>query len=800
MRRPSRLRPLALPVLVLLACLARADAPRPVAVAARPGSRRPLAGLAAPARIVTDRWGVTHVRAASLPDLYLAWGYATGRDRLWQLALVRAQAQGLTHRWFGNDALLADGGAQLFRLRERADAIWARDQSDPALRSALEHYAAGINAAIAERFAPGAARGRRDEFDRLGIRMAPWRPQDTVLLLLGYGITLDLDLPEFAEAHAIGEHGAAWLEARRRFEAGGVYTTIPGTGRPDDSLRADAVRRPDDTLPSGTLAALARAFPPRDGDGADRASNEFVIGPGRSTSGKPILGNDPHLHLTTPGPFHVVHLEIPGLLDAVGAEAPGLPTLASGRNRRCAWGVTALSVDMVDVYRDSLSADGRSILTPGGPVPVVTRPFDLRYSVLGIRVPVPSFVQQRRYTPHGPVLVWDPKHHRALSARWSAMEDERITLRRLVGIEQSRSAAEVTARWRTLVTPGFNVVAADVDGAALYQTCGLVPRRPFPFTRGVLPSDGRHEWAGFVDPDSMPAWRLPADGFAVNANNLPAANMGWRRFDWWQDRAARMAQRFAGDRSVTADDAISVQNDVVSRAAERAVPLLLACADSLRGTLGPRERAALDTLRAWDHVARRDRTAPTIYRAWWATLVRRGGVEGLPGLALAALASRAPGALTDPRTHAPVTPARAAIEALPLALDTLAARLGADPHRWTWGRAHLARFEHPFTDAFHEPGWEPPLTAEDGDGSTVAVGASSMPWDLRVTHGPAFRHVVDLADTTRSWGVVAPWNSAATPVDLRATWARHGVVPFLLDFAAAERAAVATIDLTPASH
>src|SRR6185503_11784261 len=117
------------------------------------------------------------------------------------------------------------------------------------------------------------------------------------------------------------------------------------------------------------------------------------------------------------------------------------------------------------------------------------------------------------------------------------------------------------------------------------------------------------------------------------------------RYDFMQDRAARMAERLAADPSVTLADLGSVQNDLYSRGAGRFLPLLLQCADSLRTSQDRDVRAALDTLRRWDRVARRDRVAPTLFRAWLGALQRRSRLEGVPMLAAAALSGRAPAAL-----------------------------------------------------------------------------------------------------------------------------------------------------------
>jgi hypothetical protein len=66
---------------------------------------------------------------------------------------------------------------------------------------------------------------------------------------------------------------------------------------------------------------------------------------------------------------------------------------------------------------------------------------------------MPPWALERHYTAHGPVLVWDPKRRLALAARWSAMEDSAITMRYMLGLERSASAAEVCSHFASVVTP-----------------------------------------------------------------------------------------------------------------------------------------------------------------------------------------------------------------------------------------------------------------------------------------------------------------------------------------------------------
>jgi penicillin amidase len=788
-------------VTALLACCACAPAaPR------RPAA--PHAGLARPVRIVTDRWGIPHLMASSLPDLYFAWGYVTARDRLWQLVVQRQAGDGTLWKWFGNSTLNADGGAQLFGLRERAEAAWAQESRDSTSAMALERYASGINAYLA-RCRSGAARWPA-ELEALGVRPEDWRPADTIVMLLGEGVQLDLDIPELAEAPAVARHGRAWALARRRFERQWIYDTIPdsaairlygGRGAPR------AARDPGSGPPlhvEPRLLAAARASleawrPPEASDPEQRASDVFAVGAARSASGFPLLANDTHLPLTIPGPLHALHVTVPGIVDAIGFAVPGIPVIVSGRNARCAWGVTSLGADVVDVYADTLSADGGSVRWKGGWAPIRTRGFDLRFRLLGI--PLPVLGQVRRYTPHGPVVLYDRKHRIALSARWAGVLDS-LAIGPLLGVERSSSALEVREHFRALATPCLNVVAADRAGRLVYQASGSVPRRDADPGRLPLPGDGAHEWHGFIAHDRLPGWQAPPGGFVVNCNNRPvglAYSEPLPGYDWAQDRALEIAGRLERLRRISLADLRSIQNDVHSRGAERMLPRLIACADSLPARWTPREREALDTLRHWDALATRGQVAPTLYRGWFGALQRRSRLEGLTGLMAAALDGRAPESLLDPVSGRPERPAEAALTALGLALDSLQALLGPDLETWTWERAHRAVFKSAMGS---RPGaWQPPPTPVEGDNSTPCVGPSRLPWSTAVTFGPTFRHLVDLAVADSSLAVLPPGNSGAWRsghvFDHLQRWANHDYVPFYLSWELVERAKESETTLEP---
>ena len=83
-------------LLLLLAAAAGVLWLRSVTLAALPqlDGEIHLAGLTAPVAIRRDAHGVPHIEAATEDDLFVAQGYVTAQDRLWQMDGSRRSANG----------------------------------------------------------------------------------------------------------------------------------------------------------------------------------------------------------------------------------------------------------------------------------------------------------------------------------------------------------------------------------------------------------------------------------------------------------------------------------------------------------------------------------------------------------------------------------------------------------------------------------------------------------------------------------------------------------------------------------
>ena len=245
-----------------------------------------LQGAQASLRIERDAQGVPTIRAASARDAYFGLGVAHAQDRLWQLETHRRIAAGRLAEAFGKSALETDRFLRALGVRGAAQAQWA--QLAPDSRAALQAYAAGINAVLQD-----GLRARPPEFVILGIEPEPWTPIDS----LGWALMMAWDLG--------GNWGGELLRLRLALQMpvariNELLPPYPGE-QPLQTADYAALFRSLKLDGSTALSAWERLpgiAPPSGVEGV--GSNNWVVAGNHTTTGTPLLANDPHLKLSTP--------------------------------------------------------------------------------------------------------------------------------------------------------------------------------------------------------------------------------------------------------------------------------------------------------------------------------------------------------------------------------------------------------------------------------------------------------------------------------------------------------------------
>ncbi len=133
-----------------------------------------LAGLKSPVEILFDRYAIPHIYARDPDDAWMAMGYLHGRERAWQMEVYRRATGGRLSEIFGAATVRADKRFLALGLRRAASAEW--QTATPAVRTALQRYADGVNAAFASM-----GRWRRPpELQLLRLTPEPWTPVDSL--------------------------------------------------------------------------------------------------------------------------------------------------------------------------------------------------------------------------------------------------------------------------------------------------------------------------------------------------------------------------------------------------------------------------------------------------------------------------------------------------------------------------------------------------------------------------------------------------------------------------------------------
>ena len=303
---------MSIPLAGLFALLATLtlDGGVPAASAAPTASESiPVDGLSAAVRIELDALGTPSIEAVDRNDAFAALGFMHAWDRLVQMDLTRRSMAGELAALVGPAMVAADRTPTLQRRRELAERIVT--ELPAAERTLLEHYTRGVNAAIASIDPPPA------EYRLLNIRPEPWRPSDSVLVMLA--------LFDSLQRSADGEPDVGLLRETVSPEVAAWLLSVQG--RWDalliDPTDAEIIPDPPDHGPSAPDAGQAWLADPPTPDLLP-GSNSFAVAGRRTSDGRAILANDPHLRYSTPGIWYPAALAWKNV-DLVGITIPGTP-------------------------------------------------------------------------------------------------------------------------------------------------------------------------------------------------------------------------------------------------------------------------------------------------------------------------------------------------------------------------------------------------------------------------------------------------------------------------------------------
>jgi penicillin amidase len=748
-----------------------------------------LTGLKAEVVIRYDSLLIPHIYAQNDDDLYLAQGYITARNRLWQMEFQTHAAAGRISGIIGDAALDYD------RTQRRRGMVYAAEnalqamEADPVAARMVSRYTQGINQYIQSlRY-----KDLPLEYKLLGYEPELWTNLKCGLLLKNMALTLNSGDKDLEMTNALKLFDKALIDL--------VWPDNENVGDPivDNTGNWNFTPITIDSLPLALPDELIDVKP-LEKSSPDVGSNNWAVSGKKTHSGAPILSNDPHLSLSLPSIWYVIHLQAPGV-NVMGASLPGSPAVISGFNDSIAWGVTNAQRDLIDWYKiEFKDKSKREYKSDDAWKP--TRQVVETFKVKG----KPDFYDTVTFTHHGPVMYDErfkgDNEMKHFALRWIAHDpsEEILTFFKM---NRAKNHAEYMDALNHYASPAQNFVFASVSGDIAMRIQGRFPVRRKEEGKYIL--DGtltRNEWQAFIPNEQNVMYKNPARGFVSSANQYPVDNtypyyINATSYQAYRNR--RINKLLSEMSDITPRDMMELQFDNYNLKAEESLPTFLNYLDTTQFTQA--QKSAYTILKAWDYENDVNSEGASYYEAWWNALFPLVWDE----------IKNAKVALDYPTAYTTIklikekpdlnffditdTPAKeTAREVIQQAFIT-----GMDAiEKWKVDQKKEPRWAD-FKDTFigHLLQGLPAFSYHvQHGGNHEIVNASSR------RHGPSWRMVVSLEKTgVRAWGVY-PGGQSGNPGSpyynsMLNTWANGNHYPFQFSSDSNLKSALATLTLKP---
>jgi len=827
--------------------------------------RYSASGLSKDAEIVVDNYGVPHIYAQTHYDAFFVQGFNAARDRLWQIDTWRRRGLGKLSEVFGDAYVAQDRAARLFLYRGDMYAEWLAYGSDA--KRIAQAFTAGINAWLE------ILKNNPDllppEFSLLDYSPARWSADD-IVRIRSHGLWRNVAREvERAKAHCAGQAELSNLtkvlepEWSVEVPEGLDPCSIPDNVLDDymlatapvnfTALSAQTTSKSPSTTAKETAANLSTTGHEKAAliaatitAGEDRAlrsdlgSNNWAIAPDKTTTGRPILADDPHRAHAVPSLRYIAHLKAPGL-DVIGAGEPALPGLSIGHNKNIAFGLTIFPIDHEDLYVYDLAADPQlAAATPtavvqnadeaddtdntedtGEPEETATptipdytgylyqgryEPFTLVTDSIEVRGQ-PAIEVSLSFTRHGPVLMDDKASGKAFALRAAWLQPGMAPYFGSVEYMRAKNWREFVAALNRWGAPSENQVFADTEGNIGYKPAGLFPKRVNFDGLLPVPGDGRYEWQGFWDMDVLPEEFNPERNWVgtANAMSLPSDyDIDTYRvgFEWsapW--RAKRLAEVLSQPGKFKPQASLALQRDYTSVLAKEVLTKL---PEVLPRESNEPHAEPLRYLHRWKGRLNPRSGPAALYAIWFyrhltpqlADHLSNGVLDTMDTLAVIEKMSTAPEVINA---------------SLASAWNDAVELMGDNPKKWAWGELHKIQFSHPLLAQMQASGTDPELAKNaelqpyprGGSGNTTNNTYFS-PDDFLVKSGASFRMVLDVGNWDNAWMTNAPGQSGdpRSPFysNLLDGWAKDKSFPLLYSRYRIERDAALRIKLSPSTN
>ncbi|KAB2336847.1 penicillin acylase family protein [Cytobacillus depressus] len=769
-----------------------------------PSQEIKVSGLEKSAEILIDRWGIPHIYASSKDDAFFVQGFNAARDRLWQIDLWRKRGLGQLSEVLGPSYEEQDRATRLFLYRGDMEKEWKA--YGPDTERVVASFVNGINAYV--EMTEENPDILPEEFKLLGYKPTKWEPED-IVRIRSHGLTRNIK-SEVARAITLRQFGEEAESIRQRLEPDWKINIPKGLDLfdiPEDVLDTYNLATKEVYFDKAELTVKSESLNEQIEFESGLGSNNWVIAPEKSKTGRPILANDPHRTLAVPSLRYIAHLSAPGL-NVIGGGEPVLPGISIGHNGTAAFGLTIFAIDQEDLYVYETNPENPSQYLYKGQWESM-KTISEKIAVKGKH----DQLTELQFTRHGPIIYKDEEKNRAFAVRAAWLEPGMapyLGSLSYMGAENWEDFSKAMNNWGS---PSENQVYADTNGNIGWKPGGLTPVRDNWDGLLPVPGDGSYEWDGFLNQENLPFEFNPERGWVASANemNLPedyAYEKYKLGFEWsFPFRSQRIAEVLSSKKKVGIDDSLRLQTDYLSIPGRRVTSLV-----SNLESNDKKLKEALKMLRKWDGNLDVDSSAGALFEVWYQHHLRQAVV----GQILSKEAAKKVGSgdpvvllnlLENPDQRFGNEPKKTRDEillnSLKDAIKHVEELLGPNMNRWKWGDLHHVYLEHQLSnlvdDKLRKKLNVGPVP-RGGSGDTVGA-ATYNTTNFRQTSGATYRMVLDVGNWDNSIAVNSPGQSGDPRsehyADLFNKWANDEAIPLLYSRKKIEGATKERIILLP---
>ncbi|MFI5139484.1 MAG: penicillin acylase family protein [Sphingobacteriales bacterium] len=705
-----------------------------------------LTGLLDKVIIRYDEHRIPHIFAKNDHDLYYAQGYATARDRLWEMDIQTRQAAGRLSEIIGPKALEIDRYHRRMGMVYGAENTLRGMMKDPVSKMMVTAYTEGVNNYI-HSLAP---KDYPIEFKLLDYAPEDWKPINCAFLLKLMAETLAGGSDQFAMTNNLKRFGATTVND--------LFPDYPFFESPiiPVGTKWDFKPLPIPKPSAGFMAQMTESIRTKEimpGIG----SNNWAIAGGKSATGYPILANDPHLSLTFPSIWYQVQMSSP-TVNVYGVSLPGAPGIVIGYNQHISWGVTNVDADVLDWYQVKFKDKTKNEYWYNKQWNKIKK----RVEVIAVRGEKP-LTDTVLYTHHGPVVYDDaaqkPEDGKENipvgdALRWIA-HDESDEFMCFYLLNRGKNYADYRKALTYYTAPAQNFIFASNDKDIAITPNGKLPLKFKDQGKFILDgSDPANDWQGWIPANENPTVKNPPRGFVSSANQSSTDPSYPYYINWRFEmpyRAERINNKLSAMKNATADSMRIMQMDNYSTLAQDVLPAMLKYLDPSK--MDKEQLAAFDTLKKWDKHYAENSVGASIFDTWWDSFYGmiwddkfevKGTILKYPSFdRTEKLLLTEPGSKWFDNEKTPVKETCADIVNYSFynSVNQLVHQHGQPGAKWQWGLVkktyinHLAKL------------------AGFGAGDFPAGGRGGVINALRNGKGPSWRMVVQMGPTVKGYGV-----------------------------------------------